>query len=48
VDRTNIVPRVVLIAGKAAPGYFVAKEILKLCNRVATVVNSDSQVGELL
>ena len=40
--------RSVLIGGKAAPGYFMAKLIIKLTNNVAQVVNSDPQVGGLL
>ncbi|BAN70087.1 glycogen/starch/alpha-glucan phosphorylase [endosymbiont of unidentified scaly snail isolate Monju] len=42
------VPRCVLIGGKAAPGYVRAKEIVKLANNVAAVVNSDPLVGERL
>lgn len=47
-ERSATVPRVVIIGGKAAPGYKVAKLILKLFNRVAAVVNADAEAAELL
>lgn len=42
------VPRVKLLAGKAAPSYHNAKLIIKLANDVARVINSDPSVRGLL
>jgi starch phosphorylase len=47
-DTANWTKRCVLIGGKAAPGYHIAKLIIKLINNVAKVVNRDRQVGNLL
>ena len=47
-DTADWTSRCVLIGGKAAPGYQMAKRIIKLVNAVANVVNSDPDTAGLL
>jgi starch phosphorylase len=42
------VARTCIFAGKAAPGYWAAKQIIKLINNIAEVVNNDARVRDRL
>jgi starch phosphorylase len=44
----DLVPRTVIFGGKAAPGYAMAKLIIKLIHSVGDIVNNDPAVGGLL
>ncbi len=45
---TNVTPRTVIFGGKAAPGYRMAKLIIKLINSVAAVIDKDPKISEVL
>jgi len=47
-DARGVTPRTVIFGGKAAPGYRMAKLIIKLVNAVASTVNSDPHVSQAL
>ncbi|KAI1434530.1 glycosyltransferase family 35 protein [Xylaria sp. CBS 124048] len=47
-ERKKQQPRVSIFGGKAAPGYWMAKQIIHLINNVGNVVNRDADIGDLL
>lgn len=47
-ELAGMVPRVVIFGGKAAPGYYMAKLVIKLINDVAEKVNSNPTTAPLL
>eukprot|EP00798_Chlamydomonas_sp_ICE-L_P029610 gene29610-17891_t len=47
-ERQQVVPRVCIIGGKAAPGYDMAKRIIKMICAVGNVINADPEIGDLL
>lgn len=47
-ERAKVAPRVSIFGGKSAPGYYMAKVIIKLINSVGNVVNNDKDIGDKL
>uniref|UniRef100_UPI00358E2F32 glycogen phosphorylase, muscle form n=1 Tax=Myxine glutinosa TaxID=7769 RepID=UPI00358E2F32 len=46
--QKHFVPRTVMIGGKAAPGYHMAKMIIKIITAVGDVINHDPVIGDRL
>lgn len=47
-ERKKFVPRTSFIGGKAAPGYFTAKKIIKFVNCLSQTINNDPDVSDFL
>lgn len=44
----DINPRTFIFAGKAAPGYYLAKSIIELVNSIADTINNDKRISKVL
>jgi starch phosphorylase len=47
-DADGLVPRAIIIGGKAAPGYVMAKNVIKCINNVARMINTDPDMQNRL
>jgi starch phosphorylase len=46
--KADILPRTFIVSGKAAPGYYMAKLIIRFVNAVAEIVNKDRSINDRL
>ncbi|SGY79236.1 BQ5605_C008g05082 [Microbotryum silenes-dioicae] len=47
-ERKHVVPRLSVFAGKAAPGYYIAKLVIRLINAVSKKICADKEVSDIL
>lgn len=47
-DRKKLLPRVFIVSGKAAPGYYMAKLIIKFITSIADIVNKDRSIDDMM
>ncbi|RLV92507.1 Glycogen phosphorylase [Spathaspora sp. JA1] len=48
IKKKHYIPKASIFGGKAAPGYYMAKTIIHLINKVGEVINNDKEIGNLL
>ena len=46
--NASFVPRTCILGGKSAPGYFMAKLIIKFINNIAEIINKDKDIQDKL
>lgn len=44
-ERKQALPRVSIFAGKAAPGYYIAKLVIRLINSVGKAIEKDPDIS---